>query len=1690
MKSLKGWGIVVCLLCATMGNARAAEWFVATNGNDEADGTSWATAKLTIQAGVDVAADGDTVWVSNGVYATGGRVAVGAVGTNRVAVSNALTLRSINGPELTIIDGSNQVRGVYLTPNAVLNGFTVTKGLADIGGGVYCNVDALVTNCTILQNKAGLRGGGVAFGRIWNCKIWQNISDFNESGNFGGGVYSSAVYNSSIYGNSAWGVYGQGGGIFGGMASNCLIERNESYLGGGTSDAFVENSMIISNQARYGSGSHHGTNQNCLIVRNIPHPWNGGHGGGAYQALLINCTLCYNLMNGDGAGSWECNVRNSIFYFNDCGSGTATYSRADTLLTGEGNITNDPQFVDAAAGNYHLRRGSPCINAGNNADVEGEADLEGNSRIITDIVDMGAYELNPDLVIDPASTNLPYEETSGNIIEVWASVPWTASTNVPWISITSGDSGTTNETVVFGVEANPAVGGARTGAVVVAGGGLTRTCMVVQAGIPPEVEIDPAQTNLSFEGEGENSIQLLANISWTATTNVPWLAITDGASGTTNGKVDFSVAANGLTSSRTGAVIIAGGDLSRTCTVVQAGIPPVLEMDPDVTNLPSVAASGVTFAVTANLPWTSTTDVPWLSITSGASGTTNGEVVYSVGWNPWPVARTGAVVVSGGGLSRTSTVIQAARDGMATNWYVATTGNDAADGLSWATAKLTIQAAINAAVDGDTVWVDAGTYLGSLNIPNGIRLASVDGPRVTTIRANGGRCITIPHFNAVVSGFTITGGRDEEGAGVYMSATNALIEHCIVTSNGATAYNGTPWDSSSLSLQGGGILGGRARNCIIAGNFLQVTHLGRYASAVAYGAGAAESWLENCTVVSNIAGANGYYSSGAGGTWGGQTMNCIVWSNYDKNHWNLDGENPLFADSTFHLSSNSPCIDAGTNQDWMVEATDLDGNQRIKNGTVDIGAYELTDFSIAPTRTNLSHWATSGNIEVMASVPWRATTNVPWLSVTSGDSGTTNGTVVFHAEGNGSMAPRRGAIIVFKGDFARTCTVVQAGAMTIAPTNVHLSCEATSGISIAVSTWAPWTAESTVPWLTISSGASGISSGTVVINAEANSLATTRTGTVMVTASADSGNSLSMTIVQGGNPGWDVGFQDLGDGWRRLSWFGDYNVEKEDGWIWHNVHGFFQVSATATPGSIWFYAEDMGWLWTSCTQYPTFYRSSDGAWLWYNGSSNPRWFMNLSSGRWERWPNVGVQADWYVTTNGNDAAVGTSWATAKCTIQAAVDVATAGGRVWVSNGVYATGGATNYPAGSTLTNRVAIYKLLTVQSVNGPEVTIIQGSGTNGDGVARCVYVGSNAVLSGFTLTNGVTLQQGGGAYCEKSGVINHCNLLGNLAGKDGGGVLGGILNFCILSGNRVDEYSGGGAFESTLNDCLVINNSGASYGGGAYGSTLNRCRLSQNRATQGGGAYNCTLNSCLVDNNLHGLQGGGAFESTLYNCTAVSNNVEVCNIYNSILFNVVWWGGDCISTYTGDPLFVDEAAGNYRLSNRSPCIDAGNNAYVQGVTDLDGSLRVVAGIVDQGAYEFQGVATYRGWASAITNGQTNDTDCAAGDGVPNVLKYAAGSTNPMVSDDLAQLDLNCGLVPMLVFCRNPNAADLQWIVEGADVVSNGVVWRGLATNINGSWGGATNVHESGTGTPVVCTVEDSVPLLTNRFLRLKVTRP
>lgn len=146
----------------------------------------------------------------------------------------------------------------------------------------------------------------------------------------------------------------------------------------------------------------------------------------------------------------------------------------------------------------------------------------------------------------------------------------------------------------------------------------------------------------------------------------------------------------------------------------------------------------------------------------------------------------------------------------------------------------------------------------------------------------------------------------------------------------------------------------------------------------------------------------------------------------------------------------------------------------------------------------------------------------------------------------------------------------------------------------------------------------------------------------------------------------------------------------------------------------------------------------------------------------------------------------TDWATAATNIQDAIDVATLGDRILVTNGVYKFGGRS---VDGAQTNRIALTKEVVVASVNGPQATFIEGAlGPNpmtelwgeiifsGSNAFRCAYVGSNSTLCGFTLTNGYTVWygSGGGVLCESSGIVSNCVLIGNSAGFSGGGGSGG----------------------------------------------------------------------------------------------------------------------------------------------------------------------------------------------------------------------------------------------------------------------------------------------------------------------------
>ena len=312
-----------------------------------------------------------------------------------------------------------------------------------------------------------------------------------------------------------------------------------------------------------------------------------------------------------------------------------------------------------------------------------------------------------------------------------------------------------------------------------------------------------------------------------------------------------------------------------------------------------------------------------------------------------------------------------------------------------------------------------------------------------------------------------------------------------------------------------------------------------------------------------------------------------------------------------------------------------------------------------------------------------------------------------------------------------------------------------------------------------------------------------------------------------------------------------------------------------------------------------------------------------------------------------------TWVTAATNIQDAVDAALAGDQILVTNGVYQTGGKAVFGT----TNRVMLDKPVVLQSVNGPQATLIDGGGS-----VRCVRLANGSALTGFTLTNGFagTYVSGGGVAFgafNSDAVVSNCVIVGCLAGYGGG--VGGT-----------DFTAGGyGPLGGTLNNCVLRNNSAvgpANFpafpggGGGAYGTTLNNCTLTGNTAAGG--------------------SGGGAASSRLRNCIAYYNS-EPNHLNCSFTSSCTTTPADGPGNITNAPLFIDAATGNLRLQSNSPCINSGNNDYATSPVDLDSKERVVGGTVDMGAYEWIAVPThyvsltspnptppYLSWSTAATN--------------------------------------------------------------------------------------------------------------------------
>ena len=388
-----------------------------------------------------------------------GNTAIGVGG----GMSNKLSSPTVIG--CTFEDNSGTLYGGGMhndTSNPTVTDCTFTGNTTDGSGGGMISVfsSPVLTNCTFTANTAN-NGGGMSSTKS-NPTVTGCTFELNSSADYGGGMYnyqSDTIVINCTFNNNMAGVSGGGMGNNGSSPNlrNCIFTSNNAWRGGGIlndgSSPTVTNCIFTSNAGDYGGGMYnaYGSNStvsNCTFESNNA-PWfgggmlndwessptvtncrftsnTGGYGGGMFNgssgnATVTNCTFINNsspLGGGIYNLSNSCTVTNCILWGNTSaivasgGTPTVTCSDVQGGWTGTGNIDLDPLFADTDG---RLSSGSPCIDAGDDSVVTVITDLDGNPRIQGLCVDMGAFEVGPETMLDGLETLILTEVALGNV---------------------------------------------------------------------------------------------------------------------------------------------------------------------------------------------------------------------------------------------------------------------------------------------------------------------------------------------------------------------------------------------------------------------------------------------------------------------------------------------------------------------------------------------------------------------------------------------------------------------------------------------------------------------------------------------------------------------------------------------------------------------------------------------------------------------------------------------------------------------------------------------------------------------------------------------------------------------------------------------------------------------------------------------------------------------------------------------------------------------------------------------------------------------------------------------------------------------------------------------------------------------------------------------------------------------------
>ena len=460
------------------------------------------------------------------------------------------------------------------------------------------------------------------------------------------------------------------------------------------------------------------------------------------------------------------------------GSGGATGSVGVTVAAGcTWSATSNANWITLTGATGRTGNGSVPYSVAANTSTSARS---GTLTVAGLTYTVSQAALSCSYTVSPTSQAMPVGGGPGlTDVTAPAGCAWTAvSNNTGWLTVTSGASGNGNSTVGFSTTANPN-GTTRSGTITIA----TRTFTVTQAAAPCTYSISPpSQSVAAGTATGSTNVTAPTGCAWTGVSNnTGWLSVTSGANGSGTGSVGFSASANPSTSSRSGSLTVGG----QTFTVTQAAAGCTFAISSNSVSVVAAGGTGSTNVTSgAGCNWSAASNDSWITVTSGASGSGNASIGFSVASNPNTSARTGTLTIA----TRTFTVSQAAS---ACSYSLTPTSRAVGSGGANTTTNVTTAPGCAwTAVSNATAWLAITN--GTSGTGNGTVSLSANTNTTTQVRVGtatiAGQTFTVTQ-NAASCAFTVSPtSMQAPFAGANGSATVTTSDGCAWTASTNTSW--------------------------------------------------------------------------------------------------------------------------------------------------------------------------------------------------------------------------------------------------------------------------------------------------------------------------------------------------------------------------------------------------------------------------------------------------------------------------------------------------------------------------------------------------------------------------------------------------------------------------------------------------------------------------------------------------------------------------------------------------------------------------------------------------------------------------------------------------------------------------------------------------------------------------------------